>query len=62
MFKFLVGQEKAIVGAISAGLLALLSQVGINSQVTVKEGVFAGVTAVVTHVMVWLTTNTNKGV
>lgn len=58
--KLLAGQEKAIIGGAVAGILALLGQVGVNSQITLKEGIAAVVTWLVTHAFIWLTTNTSK--
>lgn len=58
--KLLVGNEKAVVGGLSAGVVALLGQVGINSQLTLKEAVYAAVTWLITHVVVYATTNTPK--
>lgn len=56
----LIGNEKAVLGGLSAGLLALLGQLGVNGQMTLKEAIYAIVTWVITHAVVWLSTNTPK--
>lgn len=58
----ILGNEKAVVGGLSAGLLTLLSQLGVNGQMTVKEAVYAGVSWVVTHILIYVVTNTEKPV
>jgi hypothetical protein len=57
MFDFILGKEKAIVGGLSAGILTLLSTVGITGQMTVKSAIYAVVAWVVTHVVIFLTAN-----
>lgn len=58
--KLVVGHEKALLGGIAAGVLALLGQLGVNGQMTVKEAVYALVAWVGTHGIVYLSTNTDK--
>lgn len=58
--KFLVGNEKACIGGVSAAAISLLGQLGVNGQLTLKEAVYAVVTWVFTHLVVWVTTNTPK--
>lgn len=60
MFDFILGNEKAIIGGLSAGILSLLSSVGITGQMTVKDAAYAVATWVITHVVVYLTTNSEK--
>lgn len=57
MFDFILGKEKAIVGGLSAGVLTLLSAVGITGQMTVKNAVYAVAAWIVTHVVIYLTAN-----
>lgn len=56
----IVSNEKAVIGGLSAGVLTLLSQLGVNSQMTLKEAVWAVVAWVITHLAVYATTNTQK--
>lgn len=56
--KLIIGNEKAIIGAIAAGTVSLLGQVGVSGQMTVKEAVYSLLTAAATHVTVWTSTNT----
>lgn len=56
----LIGNEKAILGGLSAGLLALLGQLGVNGKMTVKEAIYAVLTWLFTHAVIWLTTNSPK--
>jgi hypothetical protein len=58
MFNKIIGNEKAVIGGLSAGILTLLGQLGVNNQMTLKEVVYALVTWVITHVVVYSTTNT----
>lgn len=58
--KFIMGNEKAIIGAISAGIVSLLGQVGVSGQMTIKEVIYSLVTALFTHATVWSSTNTAK--
>lgn len=60
MFDFILGNEKAIVGGLSAGILTLLSSVGITGQMTVKDAVYAVATWVLTHVVIYLTANSKN--
>lgn len=60
MFDFILGNEKAITGGLSAGILTLLSSVGITGQMTVKNAVYALAAWVVTHIVVYLTTNSKN--
>lgn len=53
------GKEKAVLGGLSAGVLALLGQLGVNSNLTIKEGVYAAITWLGTHFVIWLTTNSD---
>lgn len=53
----IVGNEKAVVGGLTAGILSLLALVGVSGQMTVKEAVYALVTWLFTHVLVWTSTN-----
>lgn len=62
MSNLILGNEKAIVGGLGAGVVALLGQVGVNSQITVKEAIYAVVTWVVTHILVYVTTNSPKSI
>ena len=58
--KYLVGNEKAIVGGLGAGVVSLLGQFGVSSQLTLKEALYSVLTWIVTHVLVYHTTNTPK--
>lgn len=58
--KLITGQEKAIIGGATAGVLTLLALVGISGQMTVKEAVYALVSWLFTHALVWTATNTPK--
>ena len=57
--KLLIGNEKSIIGGISAGVLSLGGQVGVNGQLTLKEGAYSIVTWVITHLVIWITTNSS---
>lgn len=56
--KLILGQEKAVVGGIVTALLTLLSQVGVNGQMTVHDALYALVAWIIAHFVIWLTTNT----
>jgi hypothetical protein len=56
--KYIIGNEKAIIGGLSAGILTLVSQIGVNGQMTIKEAAYSVASWVVTHVLVYITTNT----
>lgn len=56
----LLGNEKALVGGITAGALSLLALVGVTGNMTVKEALYALGSWVVTHATVWLTSTTPK--
>ena len=56
--KYVIGNEKALIGGLSAGILSLLGQFGVNNQLTLKEAAYSLAAWVVTHVAVYLTTNT----
>lgn len=58
--KFIVGNEKSIIGATAAGIVSLLGQVGVSGQMTLKEAIYSLVTALFTHLTVWTSTNTAK--
>lgn len=60
LVNLLIGNEKALIGGIVSGIMALLAQVNISGQMTTKELVTSVVTWVVTHALVWLSTNTPK--
>lgn len=55
--KLIAGREKAVIGGASAGVLALIGQLGVNGQMTLKEAIYALVTWVFTHIMVYVSTN-----
>lgn len=56
----LIGNEKAIIGGLTSGILTLLAQVNITGQMTTKELVTSAATWGVTHLAVWLGTNSKK--
>lgn len=60
--KLIVGNEKAVVGGLSAGVLSLVGQLGVNGQMTVKEAIYAVGAWVITHLAVYISTNTKPRV
>lgn len=57
--KYILGNEKAIIGSLAAGIVSLLGQVGVNGQMTVKEAIYSVLTLVATHAAVWTSTNSS---
>jgi hypothetical protein len=53
------GKEKAFLGGLGAGITALVGQVAVNQQITLKEVLYAAATWVVTHIFVYYTTNSS---
>lgn len=56
--KLIIGREKAVIGGLSAGILSLVGQLGVNGQMTLKEGIYAVATWLVTHLVIYTSTNT----
>lgn len=56
----LTGNEKAVLGGLVAALATVIVQLQQSGQLTLHEFLVALGSYVVTHVTVWLTTNTPK--
>jgi hypothetical protein len=57
--QLILGQEKAAVAGATSGILALLAQVGVNGNLTLKDTITAVLVWLVSHTAVYLTKNKN---
>lgn len=57
--QLIAGQEKAAVAGATSGILALLAQVGVNGNLTLKDAITAIIVWLVSHAAVYLTKNKN---
>lgn len=57
ILNLVAGKQKAVVGGLVAGVLSLLSTVGVSGDLTVKEALLAAASWVVTHGLVYLKAN-----
>jgi len=61
VYKWLVlGNEKAIVGFLVSGLLALLATANVSGEMTVDEALTALLTGALTAVTVWVKANNKR--